>query len=71
MSLHPQKIGNIPSDTIRVAQSAFPKGNIYLKMRDEFGVFYDDNCFSSLFSLQGQPALAPGRLALITMGAVC
>ena len=35
MSLHPQKIASIPSDTIRVAQSAFPKGNIYLKMRDE------------------------------------
>ncbi len=35
MSLHPQKIGNIPPDTIRVAQAAFPKGNIYLRMRDE------------------------------------
>ena len=67
MSLHPQKIASIPSDTIRVAQSAFPKGNIYLKMRDELGVFYDDNCFSTLFSLQGKPALAPWRLALITI----
>ncbi len=35
MSLHPQKIGNIPPDTIRVAQAAFRSGNIYLKMRDE------------------------------------
>ncbi len=67
MSLHPQKIGNIPPDTIRVAQAAFPKGNIYLKMRDELGVFYDDNGFSTLFSLQGQPAFAPWRLALITI----
>ena len=24
MSLHPQPLGKIPSDTIRVAQSAFP-----------------------------------------------
>ena len=35
MSLHPQKIGNIPPDTIRVAQAAFRSGNIYLRMRDE------------------------------------
>ncbi|MDJ0719018.1 MAG: transposase [Prochloraceae cyanobacterium] len=67
MSLHPQKIADIPPETIRVAQAAFPKGNIYLKMRDELGVFYDDDCFSTLFSLQGQPAFAPWRLALITI----
>ena len=38
MSLHPQPLGEIPSHTILVAQSAFPKGNIYLRMRDELGV---------------------------------
>ncbi len=37
----------------------------------KLGVFDDDHGFSTLFSLQGQPALAPWRLALITMGAVC
>ncbi len=37
----------------------------------KLGVFDDDPGFSTLFSLQGQPALAPWRLALITMGAVC
>ena len=35
MSVHPQQLGAIPPETIRVAQLAFPKGNIYLKMRDE------------------------------------
>ena len=67
MSLQPHPIGQIPPDTIRVAMAAFPKSNIYLRMRDELGVFYEDNCFSSLFSLRGQPALAPWRLALITV----
>ena len=67
MSLHPQQLGEIPPETIRVAHLAFPKGNIYLRMRDELGVFYEDQCFSSLFSLRGQPALAPWRLALITI----
>ncbi|MGK7877716.1 MAG: transposase [Xenococcaceae cyanobacterium] len=67
MSLHPQQLGAIPSETIRVAQLAFPKGNIYLKMRDELGVFYSDNDFNSLFSQKGQPAFCPWRLALITI----
>ncbi|MDJ0596276.1 MAG: transposase [Pleurocapsa sp. MO_226.B13] len=67
MSLHPQQLGVIPPETIRVAQLAFPKGNIYLKMRDELGVFYSDNNFNSLFSQKGQPAFSPWRLALITI----
>lgn len=67
MSLHPQQLGVIPLETIRVAQLAFPKGNIYLKMRDELGVFYSDNNFNSLFSQKGQPAFSPWRLALITI----
>ena len=67
MSLHPQKLAEIPPDTMRVAQSAFPKGNIYLKMRDKLGVFYSDKDFTSLFSQKGQPAFAPWRLALITV----
>ncbi len=67
MSLHPQPLGKIPPDTIRVAQCAFPKGNIYLRMRDELGVFYEDKSFTRLFSPRGQPAYAPWRLTLITI----
>ena len=67
MSLHPQQLGAIPPETIRVAQLAFRSGNIYLKMRDELGVFYSDNNFNSLFSQKGQPAFSPWRLALITI----
>ncbi len=67
MSLHPQQLCAIPPETIRVAKSAFPKGNIYLKMRDELGVFYSDDNFNSLFSEKGKPAFCPWRLALITI----
>ena len=28
MSLHPEPIGEIPAETVRVARAAFPKGNI-------------------------------------------
>ncbi len=67
MSLHPQPPRQIPPDTIRVAVAAFPKGNIYIRMRDELGTIYTDEAFAPLFPLRGKPALAPACLALITI----
>ncbi len=67
MSLHPQPPFQIPPDTVRVAVAAFPKGNIYIRMRDELGTIYTDEAFAPLFPLRGKPALAPARLALITI----
>ena len=67
MSLHPQPPSPIPPDPVRVAVAAFPKGNIYIRMRDELGAIYSDEAFAPLFPLRGQPALAPERLALITI----
>ena len=67
MSLSPQAIDPIPEQTKAVAQAAFPNGNTYMKMRDEFGVFYDDERFSQMFPSCGQPALSPWRLALVTI----
>lgn len=65
MSLHPESIGEIPEQTQRVAKAAFPRGNIYMKMRDEMGSFYKDEDFKELFPRQGQPAESPWRLALV------
>ena len=67
MSLQPQSLIPIPTQTQQVAQAAFPKGNLYLKMRDELGTLYEDQDFAGLFPKRGQPALAPWRLALITI----
>jgi transposase len=67
MSLKPSLIKAVPSETIRVAGAAFPKGNLYLKMRDELGVLFEDSDFADLFPRRGQPAFAPRRLALITV----
>lgn len=66
MCLHPQPVSEIPEQTIAVAKAAFPKGNVYMTMRDELGVFYADEEFSDLFSNRGQPAESPWRLALVT-----
>jgi hypothetical protein len=40
----------IPAETVRVARSSLPKGNVYLRMRDELGVWYHDRDFAALFS---------------------
>ena len=67
MSLHPQKIEPIPEETVRVAQAAFPKGNPSLTWRDQLGTMFQDDDFADLYPDQGQPALTPWRLALVTI----
>jgi transposase len=65
MCLHPEEIPPIPYETVRVAKAAFPKGNLYMLLRDKLGVFYQDEDFVSLYPQRGQPAQAPWRLAMI------
>src|SRR5919109_726658 len=67
MSLRPQPIGSIPEQTARVAHAAFPKGNPYLRLREQLGTIFQDEDFAALFPACGQPGLPPWRLALITM----
>lgn len=62
-----QGIPEIPEETRAVAQAAFPNGNIYLQMRDEFGSMYEDDVFADLYPADGQPTIAPWRLALVTI----
>ena len=67
MSLDPQNNYPIPEDTQRVARAAFPKGNLYMRMRDELGEIYQDANFAELFPGRGQKAESPGRLAWVTV----
>ncbi len=67
MSLKPSRIDPVPELTAQIAHAAFPKGNPYLKLRDELGSIYDDEDFADLFPPCGQPGLAPWRLALVTV----
>jgi transposase len=62
-----QSSDQIPDETIRIAKAAFPKGNRLFTFRDEFGKLYQDEDFNEFFSTTGQPALAPWRLALVTV----
>jgi transposase len=67
MSLQPHPVGAVPEETIRVARAAFPKSNVYMRLRDALGSIYTDDTFVALFPTRGQPAEAPWRLALVTV----
>lgn len=67
MSLKPEPIPPVPPATKSVAKAAFPKGSTFIRMRDELGALYTDELFAPCFPVDGQPALAPWRLALVTI----
>ena len=67
MTLQPQHEFSIPEETARVARAAYPKGNIYMKMRDALGTIYQDESFAHVFPQNGRPVEAPWRLAFITV----
>jgi len=67
MSLHPRTHYHIPEETARVAKACFPQGHPYLRLSDTLGPIFHDHDFATLFPTRGQPAAAPGRLALISL----
>ena len=67
MTLQPQPILPVPAVTAAVARAAFPNGNLYLQLRDELVTIYQDTLFASLYPNDGQPAISPWRLALVTV----
>ena len=67
MSLRAPIVYCLPEDTARVARAAFPKGNAYLRVYDALGPIYSNPQFAALFPRDGQPAVAPAQLALVTI----
>ena len=53
MSLHPEPIGEIPAETVRVARAAFPGGTVITRLRDEFATLYEDADFRTLDPVRG------------------
>src|SRR5436309_6140871 len=67
MSLKSLPIPPVPEEVVRVAHVVFPRGNVFMQVRDALGTIYTDEAFADLFPTHGQPALAPWRLALVTI----
>ncbi len=67
MSMYPRELGTIPEETARVARAACPKGTLAMRLRDALGALYQDEQFEVLYPVEGQPAYAPWRLAVVTV----
>jgi transposase len=66
MTLRPQSLPPVPEATVAAVQAAFPKGNLYVALRTEFGTLYDEQLFADLYPPAGRPVeVAPWRLALV------
>jgi transposase len=65
--LKPTATTQVPETTARIAKAAFPKGNVYLQIRDELGSIYQDEDFADLYPETGRPALPAWQLALVTV----
>jgi transposase len=68
MSLRPEPLPPVPATTAAAVRAAFPKGNLYVDLRAEFGTLYEDQLFADLYLPQGRPVeVAPWRLALVVV----
>jgi hypothetical protein len=68
MSLRPRPLPLVPEATAAAVQAAFPKGNLYVELRAEFGPLYDNQLFADLYPPSGRPVeVAPWRLALVVV----
>src|SRR6266487_3779889 len=68
MSLRPEPLPPIPDVTAAAVRAAFPKGNLYVDLRAEFGTLYTDQLFADLYPPEGRPVeVAPWRLALVVV----
>jgi transposase len=57
-----------PILTAAAVRAAFPKGNLYVDLRTEFGTLYEDQLFAALYPPEGRPVeVAPWRLALVVV----
>jgi hypothetical protein len=65
--MQPQPWPEVPADTARVARSAFRKGALAIRARDELGAWCDDEAFGAVYGVRGKPGISPAQLAMVTV----
>jgi transposase len=67
MSMQPQPWPEVPAETARVARSAFRKGALAIRARDELGCWCEDAAFAGAYGVRGAPGISPAQLAMVTV----
>src|SRR6266851_1624057 len=67
MSMQPRPWPEVPAETARVARSAFRRGALAIRARDELGAWYDDEAFAGAYGVRGAPGISPAQLAMVTV----
>jgi len=65
--MQPQRWPEVPAETARVARSAFRRGALAIRARDELGAWYDDEAFAGAYGVRGAPGISPAQLAMVTV----
>ena len=66
MTFHARDEFPVPDDTTRVARHVYRKGNKYMTIRDNLGLWYRDSRYAELFtSMRGRLALSPALLNMV------
>jgi hypothetical protein len=62
MTWRPQSLPPVPEATAAAVRAAFPRGNLSVDLRTEFGTPYDAQLLADLYALRGRPVeVAPWR----------
>jgi transposase len=65
--MQPQPWPEVPADTARVARSAFRKGTLAMRVREELGSWCEDEAFAAAYGVRGRPGTSPAQLAMVTV----
>ena len=67
MSMQPRPWPDVPELTARMARASSPKGNLAMRIREEFGEVYAAARFAAAFGVRGRPGISPGQLMMASV----
>lgn len=65
--MQPRPWPPVPPETGKIARSAFRKGTLAMRVRDQLGSWCDDEAFAAVYGVRGAPGISPAQLAMVTV----